>query len=102
MYSRSERMLCAGINRHIGAAQFGGIQGVAGRLRDGHVARHDGDGAHLHIGRAQRHDQGDGVVGGGIGVDEEGSRHVDKIAQASLALCGAGLQSSQDGRAAHE
>ncbi len=70
-----QRMLRAGIDRHIGAAQFGGVQGIAGRLRHGDVARHDGDGAHLHVGRTQRHDQRYGVVGSGIGIDQKGSRH---------------------------
>jgi hypothetical protein len=76
-------MLRAGIRRHIGSAQFGGIQGVAGRLRDGYVAGNNSDGTHVHVGRAQGHDQSDSVVGGGIGIDKNGPRHAIRIAGAT-------------------
>ena len=64
-----------GIDRDIGATEFGGVQRVAGRLRERDVSGDDGDGGDANSGAAQGHDERDGVVGGGVGVDQEGARH---------------------------
>ena len=59
------------VGRHRQAAQFGGVEGVLDAAIQRHVAGHDRQGLDGHVGRAQRHDQRHGVVGGGVGVDQE-------------------------------
>ncbi|MGB2634239.1 MAG: hypothetical protein WAM58_09910, partial [Candidatus Acidiferrum sp.] len=56
-------------------AEFGGVQGVAGGLRDGDVAGDGGDGHDVNMRIAESHDQGYGVVGGGVGIDQEVAGH---------------------------
>ena len=53
------------------AGDLGGQQRVPRRLLDGDIA---GDGRQrqdAHVRRGKRHQDGDGVVGGGVSVDEE-------------------------------
>ena len=50
------------------------VQRVLHALLQRHVAADDGD-RDPHAGVPQRHDQRDGVVGGGVGVDEEWAWH---------------------------
>ena len=56
-------------------AQLDRVQRVLHRLREGHVAGDDTDADDLDVVVAERHHQRDGVVAGGIGVDEEWPRH---------------------------
>ena len=56
-------------------AQLDRVQRVLHRLWQRHVAGDDADADDLDVGVAQRHHQGDGVVAGGIGVDEEWAWH---------------------------
>jgi len=70
-----ERTGGAGENRNIGAADFGGVEGVTYGLRERDVAGDDGDGGDANFARAEGHDESDSVVGGGVGVDEESARH---------------------------
>ncbi len=66
-----QRMGLAGENGDVGIAEFGGVEGVAGGLGERDVAGDDGDGGDADVGSAESHDDGDGVVGAGVGVDEE-------------------------------
>jgi hypothetical protein len=43
-----------------------------------HVAGDGRDGYHADARIAQSHDDGDGIVGSGIGINEEGARHARK------------------------
>ena len=55
----------------VDAGDLGGQQRVARRLFDADVAGDNGQPQHAHVGRGKRHQDRDGVVGGGVGVDEE-------------------------------
>ena len=85
----------AGIDGDIRAAEFNCIKSIARRLRNGDIA---GDGRNRHdpdVGRAQRHDERDGIIGSGVGIDKESSRHAARIANYS----GGGSRSRRlDGR----
>ena len=65
----------AGVDGDVRAAEFDGVEGVAGGLLDAAVAGDGGDGADVDRGRAQGHNESDGVVGCGVGVDEDGAGH---------------------------
>ncbi len=70
-----ERPLRSGIHRHVRGAEFRGVQGIAGGLRDGNIAGNDGDGGDADLLGTQGHDQRHGIVGGGVGVNEKRSSH---------------------------
>ena len=70
-----QRMLRALEHSDVRTAKFGCIKRVATGLVDIHVACDGGDGHNLNLRRAQRHDQRDGVVGGGIGVNQKWTFH---------------------------
>ena len=65
-----ERLRGARVNGDVRAAEFDGAEGVAGALIHGDVASDDGDGDDFYERGTERHDEGDCVVGGGVGVDE--------------------------------
>ena len=74
-----ERLVGAGVNRHLRAAEFDRVESVAGRLRKRNIPgdsryRRDAD-----IRRAQRHDQRNGIIGSCVGIDKESSRHAARI-----------------------
>ncbi len=56
-------------------AQLDRVQRVLHRLREGHVAGDDADADDFDVVVAERHHQRDGVVAGGVGVDEEWPWH---------------------------
>ena len=62
-------------HRDFGIAKLRGVERITGGLMDVHVARNRGDGQNLNLGRAQRHDQGDGIIGSCVGVNQEGKFH---------------------------
>ena len=62
----------------VDAGDLGGQQRVAGRLFDADVAGDDGQPEHAHVGRGERHQDRDGVVGSGVGVDEEIAHGTDR------------------------
>ena len=66
-----DRPVRSRMDRNLLTAQLHHVQGVLDRLVDTHVARHDGDCFHLDLGVSQRHHQGDRVVGGRVGVDDQ-------------------------------
>ena len=69
----SERFFGADEDGDWRVAEFGDVKGVAGGLRDGDVSGDGGDGADVDVRMTESHEKGDGVVGGGVGVDEEGN-----------------------------
>ena len=71
----------------LGAAEFRRVERVPGGLLHVDVTRDRRDGDHAHVGGAQGHDQGDGIVGSGISIDQEGARHGGSIANACLIRC---------------
>lgn len=68
----SARFFCADVDGSLRVAEFGDVTGVAGGLVDGDIAGDGRDSADVDVGMAERHDEGNSVVGGGVGVDKEG------------------------------
>ena len=66
-----QRLGGANVDRRFGVAEFGDVEGVARSLVDGDIAGDGGDGAEVDVRVAKGHENGDSVVGGGVGVDEE-------------------------------
>ena len=64
-------LLRAHENGNVRAAKFGGVECVARGLLNGYVSSDGGNRQHAYQGRAQRHDQGYGVVGSGVGINQE-------------------------------
>ena len=62
-------------NGNVRTAEFRGVECIARGLLDGNVSGNRGDGQHAHLGRTQRHDQGYGVIGSGVGVNQEKRFH---------------------------
>ena len=62
-------------NRYVSSTKFGRVERVACGLLDGNVTGHRSNRQHANLGRAKRHDQGHGVIGGGIGIDQEKRFH---------------------------
>lgn len=79
-----ERLFGAGENWDVGIAELGRVDGVAGGLVDADVASDGGDGDDANLWRAEGHDERDGVIGGGVSVDEELARHAGRIANRGL------------------
>ena len=67
-----ERMLRPGGDRNVAAVgERNHPQRILQALTGGHVSGDHGDGAHIQFGRIQRQHQGQGVVGTGIGVEND-------------------------------
>ena len=62
-------------NGNVRATELRCVECIARGLLNGNVAGNRGDCQHAHGGRAQRHDQGHGVIGSGVGIDEEERFH---------------------------
>jgi hypothetical protein len=97
-----KRLFRARKDGHAGATEFSDVERVAGSLGDAYVAGDDGDGAHVDIRGAQRHDQGDGIVGSRVGIDQEGPRQATRIARRAglVRLACAGKSARAAGRSA--
>ena len=72
-----ERAVGARVDGHVHAAQLGHVEGVLHGEVEGHVAGDDPDADDVDVGVTQRHHEGDGVVTGGVGVDEERAHRTD-------------------------
>ena len=79
LISAQEWLVGAGVDGHVCCAEFDGVESIAGRLRDGDISSDGRDCHDANAGRAQRHDERDGVVGSGVGIDQEGARHGARI-----------------------
>ncbi len=62
-------------NGNIRAAEFRGIECIACGLLNGNVSRNRRYGQNAHIGGTKRHDQGYGVIGSGVGINQEERFH---------------------------
>jgi len=62
-------------NGNIRSAEFRRVQGIPRSLLYGHISRHRGDRQNGNIGRTKRHDQGHGIIGSRIGVNQEERFH---------------------------
>src|SRR3954447_16171649 len=71
-----ERRGGASKNRNFRVADFSRVERVVRGLRDRNIPGDDGYRCYANFFRTKRHDQGYGVVGSGVGVDEEGARHL--------------------------
>ena len=69
----------AGVNRDIGATEFNCVERVAGRLLNLDIAGYGGDRGDADVGSTKSHDESDGIVGGGVGINEECARHARSI-----------------------
>ena len=87
-----QRSPSAGIDGDICFAEFNRVQGVPGGLVDVHISGDRGDGGYADVGCAESHDEGDGVVGSGVSVDEERAQHVSRIANRTQAASAPGLR----------
>ena len=70
-----QRLVGAGVDRDVRSAEFDRVESVAGRLQDRDISGDGCDRHHANVGRTQRHDERDGVVGSCVGIDQEGARH---------------------------
>lgn len=70
-----QRFLRAHEHGNVRVAKFRRVQRIAGGLLNGDVSRDGGNRQHADLRRAQRHDQSDGVIGGGVGVNQEERFH---------------------------
>ncbi len=70
-----QRFFRAHEHGNIGAAQLRGVERIAGGLLNSNVSRNRGNGDHAHRGGTQCHDQGHGVIGSSVGIDQEERFH---------------------------
>ncbi len=63
------------INRDVFAADFNSIARVDAALGNGHIACYNGNRLDLNIRGLQRHQDGNGIIGGGIGVNNHFTGH---------------------------
>lgn len=70
-----QRTIRAGKHRNIGVAKFDSVQRVDDTLLEWNISTDHRDRRHAHQWIPQRHDQCDGIVGSGVGVDQESARH---------------------------
>ncbi len=75
LVSAIQRLFRAHVDGNVRAAELRCVECIARGLLNGNVSRNRGDGQHAHAGRAQRHDQGHGVIGSGVGVNQEKRFH---------------------------
>jgi hypothetical protein len=71
-----QRRFRPSVDRHIGAAQLRAVERVAGGLRGWDIAGDHGDSGDADFLGAQRHNECHGVIGSGIGIDQERSWHL--------------------------
>jgi hypothetical protein len=57
------------------AAEFRCVQSIARGLLNGNVSGNGSNRQDAHLGRAQRHDQGHGIIGSSIGINQEERFH---------------------------
>ena len=62
-------------HRHFGIAKLRGIERITSGLLDIHISCNGANGQNLNLGRAQRHDQRNGIIGSSIGVNQKWKFH---------------------------
>ena len=62
-------------HRHLRIAKLRRIDRITAGLMDIHVSRNRGDGQNLNLGRAQRHNQRNCIIGSCIGVNQKWKFH---------------------------
>ena len=60
---------------HVRIAKLCGIERITAGLMHIHVSRNGRDSQNLNLRRAQRHDQRNGIVGSGIGINQKWAFH---------------------------
>ena len=70
-----QRLFRAHENRNIRAAKLRRIERVSRGLLNGNVSGDGGNRQDTHLRGSQRHDQGHGVVGSGVGINQERRFH---------------------------
>ena len=70
-----QRFFRAHKNRNIRTAKFRCVKRVPRGLLNGHISSNGSNRQHAHLGRTQRHDQGHGVVGSGVRINQEEGFH---------------------------
>jgi len=58
-------------DRNVRAAKLRGVERIARGLLNGDVSGNCGNRQNTDLGRSQRHDQSHGVIGSGVGIDQE-------------------------------
>jgi hypothetical protein len=66
-----KRLIGTCIHGNFGSAQLNGIQSIACRLLNINISSDRRNGDHLNVAPAQCHDDGYGIVGSGVCIDEE-------------------------------
>ena len=66
-------------DRHAGTAELCRVERITCGLLNLDISGNGGDGDDADVWSAQGHDQRDRVIGGNIGVDQEGARHSRSI-----------------------
>jgi len=62
-------------HRHFRIAKLRRIERITAGLMDIHISRNGSDGQNLYLGRAQRHDQRNGIIGSCIGINQKWTFH---------------------------
>ena len=70
-----QRFFRAHENGNVRTAKFHGVESIACGLLNGNVSGNRGNGKNVHLGRATRHDQSHGIIGSGIGINQEKRFH---------------------------
>ncbi len=70
-----QRLFRAHENRNIRAAEFRRIERVSRGLLNGNVSCNGGNRQHAHLRGSQRHDQGHGIIGSCVRVNQEERFH---------------------------
>jgi len=79
LISAQQRFIGSGEDRDSGPTEFHCIKSVTSGLLYRNISSNGRDRHHANIGRAKRHDEGNRVVGRGVGIDEERSGHAGRI-----------------------
>ena len=78
-----KRFVGASVDRHTRPAEFDRIESIARRLQNGDIPGNGRDRHHANVGRAQRHNERDRIIGRCVSIDQEGARHAPRIANRS-------------------
>jgi hypothetical protein len=70
-----QRFFRTHVNRNISAAKLGSVERISRALLYADISGNGGDGQNLDARRAQRHDEGHGIIGSRIGINQEGGFH---------------------------